>query len=115
MEQLNRVELRGTVGTVKTQVLSGSTMTRISLATSRAYKDKEGKAVIDTTWHSVVVWASDKIPDFAKVKVGSKIYVTGRIQTRKYTDADNIDRVSYEIIASRVVVLDDEASLEYEL
>lgn len=115
MEQLNRVELRGTVGTVKTQTLSGNKMTRFSLATSRAYKDKEGKAVIDTTWHSVVVWASDRIPDLDKIKIGSKVYASGRIQTRKYTDNDNVERTSYEVVASKVTVIDNNETLDYEL
>lgn len=115
MEQLNRVELRGTVGTVKTQNLAGSQMTRFSLATSRAYKDKEGKAVIETTWHNVVVWGSDKIPDFGRLKVGSKVYITGRIQTHKYTDMDNVERTAYDIVASRVVILDDSSNLDCEI
>ena len=60
MEHLNRIELRGVVGTVRPQVVNGTKMSRFSVATSRAYKDREGVAQIDTTWHNIVAWDSDK-------------------------------------------------------
>ena len=49
MEQLNRIELRGTVGSVRLQTFSENVMARITVATNYAYKDREGAAVIDTS------------------------------------------------------------------
>ena len=56
MEQLNRIELRGTVGSVRLQTFNGNQMIRFTLATNYAFKDKEGMAVIDTAWHNIVAW-----------------------------------------------------------
>ncbi|MBO4465713.1 MAG: single-stranded DNA-binding protein [Bacteroidales bacterium] len=114
MEQLNRIELRGVIGTIKTQVISGSKMSRFSVATSRAYKDKEGVAQIDTTWHNVVAWENDKIQDLDKLKTGSKVYVSGRLQTKKFTGQDGVERISFEVVALKVLLIESEEPLQYE-
>ena len=54
MEQLNRIELRGTVGSIRLQTFSDNMVARLTLATNFAYKDKEGAATIDTSWHSIL-------------------------------------------------------------
>ena len=54
MEQLNRIEIRGVIGSLKLQTFSETVMARITVATNYAYKDKTGKAVIETNWHSIV-------------------------------------------------------------
>ena len=63
MEQLNRIELRGTVGSIKVQTYSGKKVGRINLATSMAFKDKSGTPVIETQWHSVNAWEGKTIED----------------------------------------------------
>ena len=54
MEQLNRIELKGIVGNVRIQTFDESRMARIGLATNYAYKDRDGAAVIDTSWHNII-------------------------------------------------------------
>ena len=113
MEQMNRIELRGIVGSVKTQIISGNKMSRFSVATSRAYKDKEGNAVIETTWHNVVAWESDRIKDLDLLRAGSKVYVAGRLRSHQFTGSDGVERTSFEVSASKVNILDTE-ELQYE-
>ena len=54
MEQLNRIEIKGYVGSVRTTIIGGKAMTRLSVATSCAYKSNDGSVIIETTWHNVV-------------------------------------------------------------
>ena len=115
MEHLNRIELRGVIGTVKTQTISGSKMSRFSVATARAYKDKEGTAQIDTTWHTVIAWENgDKIKDLDKLVQGSKVYVLGRLHSQKYVGQDGIERTSFEVIATKVKIIELDEPLQYE-
>ena len=81
-----------------------------SLATNYAYKGKDGTPVIETTWHSVVAWSGKGMPDFRKINKGSCVYVTGRLRSQKYTLSDGTERQAYEVIASRLSILEtDEA------
>lgn len=114
MEHLNRIELRGVIGTVKTQNFSGSKMSRFSVATSRAYKDKEGVAQIDTTWHTVVAWENDRIKGLDKLQQGTKVYVIGRLQSHQYTGQDGVERTSFEVIASKVEIIELDEPLQYQ-
>ena len=114
MEHLNRIDLRGVVGTVKTQIISGSKMSRFSVATSRAYKDKEGVAQIDTTWHNVVAWENDKIQDIDKLKTGAKVFVSGRLQSKKFVGQDGMEKTSFEVVALKLTVYESDEPLQYE-
>ena len=67
MEQLNRIELRGVVGSIRTQTFSDNVMARMTVATNYAYKDREGAAVIDTSWHSVVAWEGKNVQGLSKI------------------------------------------------
>lgn len=115
MEQLNRIELRGIVGNVKPQEISGRKVYRFTLATSRAYKDKNGVAVIDTTWHNVVAWENRNV-DLSKLEKGTKLYVSGRVRASKFTSSvDDTEKTVYEVVASRVVFVDGEEPMSYEM
>lgn len=115
MEQLNRIELRGVVGSVRLQNFADNKMARFTLATNYAYKDREGAAVIDTSWHNVVVWENKNIKDLEKLDRGSKVFVQGRIRYQKYTGSDGIERVVTEVVAGRMAILDDVEQLQYEM
>lgn len=115
MEQLNKIELRGVVGSVRLQTFADSRMARITLATNYAYKDRDGSAVIDTSWHNVVAWENKNNKDIDKIDKGTKLYVQGRIRYQKYTGNDGIERVVTDIVATRLVVLDDPEPMQYEM
>ena len=115
MEQLNRIELRGVVGSVRLQTFEDSRMARISLATNYAYKDRDGAAVIDTSWHNVLAWEGRNIHDLDKITKGTKLHVKGRVRYQKYTGTDGVDRIATDIIANYLAIVDDPEPMQYEM
>lgn len=115
MEQLNRVELRGVVGSLRHQKVGDKTCSHINVATSRAYKDRNGVAVIETTWHQVIAWEGPNTEDVARIEKGSKVYVLGRIRNARYVGKDDQERESSEIVASRLMLMDTAENLQYEM
>ena len=115
MEQLNKVELRGVVGSVRLQTYEDSRMARINLATNYAYKDREGTAVIDTTWHNVVAWEGRNIQGLERINKGTKLYVCGRLRYQKYTGVDGIDRIATDVLANRLAIIEDPEPMQYEM
>ena len=85
----------------------GSAVTNISLATTSAWKDRDsGNLNEKTEWHRIVFFG--RLAEIANefLKKGSKIYVQGRIQTRKWQDKNGTDRYTTEIIANEMQILD---------
>ncbi len=114
MEQLNRIELRGTVGFVRQQTVNGKMVAHLSVATNYVYKDRSGEPVIETTWHNVTGWEGKGCPDLAKIEKGCKVYVFGRLRGQRYTDAEGIDRYSYDILAYQLNLIEDPTPFQYE-
>jgi len=82
---------------------SGSTITNITLATSRRWKDKttgEKKEAVE--WHRVIFF--NRLAEVAGeyLKKGSQVYIQGRIQTRKWQDQSGQDKYTTEIIAEEM-------------
>lgn len=105
---INKVTLVGHAGNdpeVRT-IESGSTVARVSLATNDSYKDKEGNWQTQTEWHNLILWRdlADRARD--NVKKGSTLYVEGKIQTRKYTDKDGVEKSVTDIVVNSFRVLD---------
>ena len=115
MEQINKIELRGLVGSVKLQEVAGKKVARISVATSMAYNDRSGTAVIDTQWHNVSAWEGKRISGVDKIQRGDRVWVTGRIRYKKFTGTDGQDHYSTEVLANRLTILDDEDEFVYEM
>ena len=115
MEQLNRIELRGIVGNVRQMSYPDSLLTRFSLVTNYAYKDRDGNAVIEPSWHNVTAWNGKYIPDLSAMEKGDRVYVVGRLRYQKVTAADGTDRYYTEILATKVEVLPDSDTLQYEM
>lgn len=106
---LNRAEIIGNVGgepELRTTP-QGNSVCTLKIATSESYKDKNtNEWKEDTEWHRVVFW--DNLAEHAakNLNVGSKIYVEGKIKTRKYEDKSGITRFITEIVASKLIILD---------
>lgn len=115
MEQLNRIELRGNVGSVKLQNAGQRNGARFTLATNLAYHDKEGIPVIETSWHNVVAWEGRNIQDLDKIHKGDKIYVLGRLRYQKYTAPDGVEKFQTDVVASRITFIDDKEPLNAEM
>lgn len=98
---LNKVTLIGNVGNDPEvrNLNSGNAVANLSLATSESWKDKQsGEKKEVTQWHRLVVWNDGLISVIEKyVKKGSKIYVEGQLQTRKY-EKDGVDHYTTEVV-----------------
>lgn len=99
---LNKVTLIGNLGAdpeVKS-LASGAKVVNFRVATSEAWRDKtSGEKKERTEWHSIVIW-SEGLAKVAEqyLKKGSKVYLEGQLQTRKWQDKDGHDRYSTEIV-----------------
>lgn len=82
---------------------SGDPVVNLRIATSESWRDKSsGERREKTEWHQVVIF-NDNIAKVAEqyLKKGSKVYIEGQIQTRKWQDKDGNDRYSTEIILQK--------------
>ena len=84
----------------------GRFVVNFTVATNRARRDAAGNQVEETEWFRVAVW--DQLAQTAEqyLRKGAKIYLEGRLQTRRYVDRDNVERTAVEIVASDFVMLD---------
>ncbi len=86
---------------------NGNAVANVTLATSESWKDKNsGELQERTEWHRVVFFR--RLAEIAGeyLKKGSKVYVEGRLQTRKWQDKDGQDRYTTEIVADQMQMLD---------
>ena len=77
----------------------GMKIVQLSVATSESWKDKmSGERKDKTEWHRVVIF-NERLAEVAEkfLKKGSKVYLEGQIQTRKYTDKDGVKRKSTKV------------------
>jgi single-strand DNA-binding protein len=84
---------------------SGLAVASFSVATTRRWKDKEGQQQEETEWHRIVAW--QRLGEICNeyLHKGSKVYVEGRLQTRKWKDQSGNDRWTTEIVALDVQFL----------
>ena len=78
---------------------NGTKVANLSLVTSESWKDKgSGERKERTEWHRVVIFGS--LADIADryLKKGSKVYVSGQLQTRKWTDQSGVEKYSTEVV-----------------
>ena len=102
MASLNKVQLIGNLG-ADPEIRSfqnGGRVANLRIATSESWKDKTtGEKKEKTEWHTVALF-SDGLVGVAEryLKKGSKVYVEGQLQTRKWQDKDGNDRYSTEVV-----------------
>lgn len=81
----------------------GSPVVNLSVATSETWKDKaSGERRERTEWHRVVIF-NENLANVAKnyLKKGSKVYLEGQLQTRKWTDKEGVEKYTTEIVLQR--------------
>ena len=86
---------------------SGGSVCNVTVATSESWKDKQtGEPKEITEWHRVVF--NNRLAEIAAeyLKKGSKVYVEGRLQTRKWQNAQGVDQYTTEIRANEMQMLD---------
>jgi len=119
---LNRVTLIGHVGQEpEIRHLDGDrSVATLSVATSERWNDKQsGEKMERTEWHRIVVWPEGLVNEVVAkyVHKGSKLYVEGKLQTRKWQDQQGNDRYSTEVVLNgfdaRLQIL-DKVNAEHE-
>jgi len=83
----------------------GDAVTNLNIATSEQWKDKSGEKQERTEWHRVVLFGRQAEIAGEYLKKGRSVYIEGRLQTRKYTDKDGVEKYSTEIVADRMQLL----------
>jgi single-strand DNA-binding protein len=81
----------------------GTKVANLSVATSESWRDKQtGERREKTEWHRVVIW-NQNLAEVAEkyLRKGSKVYLEGQLQTRKWQDQSGQDRYSTEVVLSR--------------
>ena len=92
---------------------NGNAIANISIATSESWKDKQtGQKQEKTEWHKVSAFGrlAEIIGEY--VKKGSKVYIEGKIQTRKWQDKNGEDRYTTEIVANELQLLDSRSDTQ---
>lgn len=102
---VNKVILVGNLGRDPEvrRTTSGDAIVNLNVATSETWKDKAtGERKEKTEWHRVVIF-NENLARVAEqyLHKGSKVYLEGALQTRKYTDKDGVEKYSTEIVLSR--------------
>ncbi len=108
MSGVNKVILIGNLGADPEirHLQNGVSVANFRIATSETYKDKNtGEKREQTEWHSIVAWRGLAEITEKYLKKGSKVYVEGKLRTRKW-EKDGIDRYTTEIMADEMTLLD---------
>lgn len=89
------ITLEGNIGVVK-----------FPLATTETFKDKSGKLLSQTEWHTIVLWRG--LADLASkyLHKGSLIYLEGRLRTRSWEDKDGHKKFNTEVVGDNLIMLD---------
>lgn len=84
---------------------NGEAVTNFSIATSESWRDKSGERVTRTEWHNITLYRRLAEVAGQYLKKGSQVYIEGRIQSRKYTGKDGVERTAYEIIGNEMKMI----------
>ena len=104
MAGVNKVILVGNLGAdpEARSLNNGGEVVNMRIATSESWKDRDGNRQERTEWHNVVIF-NENLGKVAKnyLRKGSKVYLEGQIQTRKWQDQSGNDKYTTEIVLQR--------------
>src|SRR5450432_3708891 len=108
MRGVNRVILIGNLGKdPDVQYLEGNIgVAKFSLATTETFKDRTGKLISQTEWHTVVLWRG--LAELAQkyLHKGSLVYIEGRLRTRSWEDKEGNKKFATEVVGDNLIMLD---------
>ncbi len=108
MRGVNSVTLIGNLGKdPDVQLLEGNiAVAKFPLATTETFKDRSGKLVSQTEWHTVVLWRG--LAELAQkyLHKSSLVYIEGRLRTRSWDDKDGNRKFATEIVGDNLIMLD---------
>jgi single-strand DNA-binding protein len=121
MASLNKVQLIGNLGAdpEARSLNNGGEVVNLRVATTENWKTQDGERKERTEWHQVVIF-NEGLGKVAKsyLRKGSKVYLEGALQTRKWTDKDGNDRYSTEIVLQKfrgeLVLLDSKGASDQQ-
>ncbi len=86
---------------------SGTAVTKFTMAVNRRIRDKQsGEKRDETTWFNIVAWNQLAETCNQYLHKGSKVFIEGRMSSRKYTDKDGNERVAWDVTALDMQMLD---------
>ncbi len=113
MAHLNKVQLIGNVGNdPEIRYLDNNPqgqqnkVASFRMATTERYKDRNGQIQSKTEWHNIVIWNGKAELVEKYIRMGSTLYIEGKIKTRKWEDQEGRTRFSTEIVADNIQILD---------
>src|SRR5690348_11444779 len=108
MRGVNRVMLIGNLGKdPDVQFLEGNiAVAKFPLATTETFKDRSGKLVSQTEWHTVVLWRG--LAELAQkyLHKSSLVYIEGRLRTRSWEDKEGNRKFATEVVGDNLIMLD---------
>lgn len=108
MRGVNRVMLIGNLGKdPDVQTLEGNiAVAKFPLATTETFKDRSGKLISQTEWHTVVLWRG--LAELAQkyLHKSSLVYIEGRLRTRSWEDKDGHRKFATEVVGDNLIMLD---------
>jgi single-strand DNA-binding protein len=108
MRGVNRVMLIGNLGKdPDVQTLEGNiAVAKFPLATTETFKDRSGKLVSQTEWHTVVLWRG--LAELAQkyLHKSSLVYIEGRLRTRSWEDKEGHRKFATEVVGDNLIMLD---------
>ena len=103
----NDISICGIVGQCHVTAVTDTETAQFSVMTEETYCCKDGSAVVNCTWFSVRAWKGAGIADLSKIAKGSWVEVHGKQRCCRYVGEDGVERVSYEILAETVKLLEE--------
>lgn len=114
MRGVNKVMLIGNLGKdPDVQFLEGNIgVAKFPLATTETYKDRNGKLISQTEWHTVVLWRG--LAELAQkyLHKGSLIYIEGRLHTRNWEDKEGNKKFATEVVGDNLIMLDKRGEVQ---
>lgn len=111
---VNKVILIGNLGADPEMRYTGegTPVATFNMATTERYKNKDGEQVENTEWHRIVAW--QRLAEICSeyLEKGSRIYIEGKLQTRKWQDQSGNDRYTTEVVAREMKMLSSRESYE---
>jgi len=99
---MNKIMLIGNLGRdpEMNYTPNGTAIAKFSLAVNRVTKSATGERQEETEWFNIVAWQQLAERCSTYLKKGQKVFIEGRLATRKYTDKNGVERTAVEVIAS---------------
>ena len=90
----------------------GTPVANFSVATDETFTDRAGDSQTNTQWHGVVVWR--KLAEICgeHLHKGRQVYIEGSLRSRKWQDREGNQRISFEVVATRMVMLGSKPGMQ---